>query len=558
MTEHPQAFDYIVIGAGSAGCVLASRLSEERDRSVLLLEAGGDDNHYALRMPLAFLRAMMNPEFSWGYLSEPEPQLNGRRVPLPRGKVLGGSGSINGMFYMRGHSLDFETWRQMGCEGWSYADVLPYFKRMETSWRGAGKYHGDKGPLHVAAIDTSRLLHEPLFQTAVPAGFNTSEDIHGEVEEGFSRGEVTIDRRGRRASTSRAYLHPAMGRKNLSITLHALVTRVLIEKGRAVGVEYSRDGRLHQVRANREVVLAGGTYNSPQLLMLSGVGPADELRKVGIKTAVDLPGVGRNLSEHPHIPVEFEATSAVTFLNELRFDRVVRSVVRWKLFGTGAFATQINSCNVIIRTRPDLPQPDVQLMCNPIRMDAKLWFPLVAPVQEHRMTADVVVLHEKSRGWLTLRSANPQDSPRVQLNIFADRSDFDTAIRGIRAARKIYSTQPQARIVGRELRPGAELKTDAELETYIRSVAQVTQHPVGTCSMGAGPDAVLDPQLRVRGIEGLRVADASIMPTVPGGNTNAAVIMVAEKASDLILGRPAPPPEAVHRARSAVEQAATV
>lgn len=555
MTEHSQAFDYVVIGAGSAGCVLASRLSEEKDRSVLLLEAGGDDSHYALRMPLAFLRAMMNPQFSWGYLSEPEPQLNGRRVPLPRGKVLGGSGSINGMFYMRGHSLDFETWRQMGCEGWGYADVLPYFKRMETSWRGAGKYHGDKGPLHVAAIDTSRLLHEPLFQTAVPAGFNTSDDIHGDVEEGFARGEVTIDRRGRRASTSWAYLHPVMGRKNLTVTLNALVTRVLIEKGRAVGVEYSREGRLHQVHANREVVLAGGTYNSPQLLMLSGIGPAEELRKVGIEPALDLPGVGRNLSEHPHIPVEFEATSAVTFLNELRFDRVVRSVIRWKLFGTGAFATQINSCNVIIRTRPDLPQPDVQLMCNPIRMDARLWFPIVAPVQEHRMTADVVVLHEKSRGWLTLRSANPQDAPRVQLNVFADRSDFETAIRGIRAARKIYSTLPQATFVGRELRPGAELKSDAELEAYIRDVAQVTQHPVGTCSMGAGPDAVVDPQLRVRGIEGLRVADASIMPTVPGGNTNAAVIMVAEKASDLMLGRPAPSPEPVRRGRGASQEA---
>ncbi len=554
MTEPSQAFDYIVIGAGSAGCVLASRLSEEPDRSVLLLEAGGDDSHYLLRMPLAFLRAMMNPEFSWGYLSEPEPQLNGRRVPLPRGKVLGGSGSINGMFYMRGHSLDFDTWRQLGCEGWGYPDVLPYFKRMETSWRGAGQYHGAAGPLHVAAIDTSRLLHEPLFQTAVPAGFNTSEDIHGDVEEGFSRGEVTIDRRGRRASTSWAYLHPVMGRRNLTVTLRALVTRVLIEKGRAVGVEYSREGKLHQVRANREVILAGGTYNSPQLLMLSGVGPADELRKVGIKPAHDLPGVGRNLSEHPHIPVEFAATSAVTFLNELRVDRVARSVIRWKLFGTGAFATQINSCNVIIRTRSDLAQPDVQLMCNPIRMDAKLWFPLIAPVQEHRMTADVVVLHQKSRGWVTLRSANPQDAPRVQLNVFADAADFDTARRGIRAARKIYSTPPQARFVGRELRPGAELKTDAELDAYIRSTAQVTQHPVGSCSMGTGADAVVDPQLRVRGIEGLRVADASIMPTVPGGNTNAAVIMIAEKASDLILGRPALPAEPVRRARSASKE----
>jgi len=551
MSAARQDFDYIVVGAGSAGCVLASRLSEDSDRSVLLLEAGGRDNDYLLRMPLGFLRAMMNPRYSWGYLSEPEPQLRGRKVPLPRGRVLGGSGSINGMFYMRGHSLDFETWRQLGCEGWGYADVLPYFKRMETSWRGAGKYHGGSGPLHVCAIDTTRLLHEPLFQTAEPAGFNTTEDIHAEVEEGFSRGEVTIDPRGRRASTARAYLHPVLGRKNLTLTLDALVTKVLIEKGRAVGVEYRRDGKVHRVRASAEVILAGGTYNSPQTLMLSGIGPADDLRKLGIAPAVDLPGVGRNLSEHPHIPVEFEACVPVTFLNELRFDRVVRSVMQWALFGRGAFATQINSCNVIIRTRPDLPQPDVQLMCNPVRMDAKMWFPIVAPRQAHRITADVVVLHQQSRGWLTLRSSNPLDAPRVQLNLFADPADFDTARRGIWAARKIYSTLPQARIVGAEIRPGAALRTDAELENYIRDAAQVTQHPVGTCTMGVGPNAVVDPQLRVRGIEGLRVADASIMPTVPGGNTNAAVIMVAEKASDHIRGRPILPPESVRQSTAA-------
>jgi len=546
-----QAFDYIVVGAGSAGCVLASRLSEEKERRVLLLEAGGRDNDYLLRMPLGFLRAMMNPKYSWGYLSEPEPELRGRKVPLPRGRVLGGSGSINGMFYMRGHSLDFETWKALGCEGWGYADVLPYFKRMETSWRGAGKYHGGEGPLNVCPIDTTRLLHEPLLQTAVPAGFNTTDDIHGDVEEGFSRGEVTIDPRARRASTARAYLHPITDRSNLTVTLDALVTRVLVESGRAVGVEYRKEGKLHRVPANAEVILAGGTYNSPQLLMLSGIGPADDLRRLGIQPVADVPGVGRNLSEHPHIPVEFAASMPVTFLNELRFDRAALSVMQWALFGRGAFATQINSCNIIIRTRPDLAQPDVQLMCNPVRMDAKLWFPLVTARQSHRITADVVVLHQRSRGWLTLRSASPLDAPRVQLNLFADPADFDTARRGIWAARKIYSTLPQARIVGEEIRPGAARQSDAELEAYIRDTAQVTQHPVGTCSMGTGANAVVDPELRVRGIAGLRIADASIMPTVPGGNTNAAVIMVAEKASDHIRGRAPLPPEHVRPTRSA-------
>jgi choline dehydrogenase len=541
-----QSFDYIVVGAGSAGCVVASRLSEDKGRSVLLLEAGGRDGHFLLRMPLGFLRAMLQPRFSWGYMSEPEPNLNGRRVFLPRGRVLGGSGSINGMFYMRGHSRDFDTWRAMGCEGWGYADVLPYFKRMETSWRGAGKYHGGSGPMYVCPIDTARLLHEPLVQTAAAAGFNVTDDIHAEVEEGFARGEVTIDRRGRRGSTSWAYLHPAMSRPNLTVTLHAQATRVLVEHGRAVGVEYRHQGgELRQVRANREVILSGGSYNSPQLLMLSGIGPAEELRAVGITPALDLPGVGRNLSEHPHIPVEFEASVPETFLNELRFDRAALSVMQWALFGKGAFATQINSCNVVIRTRPDLTQPDVQLMCNPVSMGAHLWFPLLTARPQHRVTADVVVLHQASRGRVALRSADPQDAPRVFLNIFCEPDDLAIARRGIEAARRIYATAPQARLVGRAIRPASELKSDAELDAYIRETAGVTQHPVGTCSMGTGADAVVDPELRVRGIEQLRVADASIMPTVPGGNTNAATIMVAEKASDLILGRPALPPERV-------------
>jgi len=542
-------FDYIVVGGGSAGCVVASRLSEERDRSVLLIEAGGWDSHLLLRMPLGFLRAMLQPRFSWGYMSEPEPHLNGRRVMLPRGRVLGGSGSINGMFYMRGHSRDFDHWRALGCAGWGYAEVLPYFKRMESSWRGEGPYHGGRGPLEVRAIDTTRLLHEPLVQTAVAAGFNVTEDIHGEVEEGFARGEVTIDRRGRRGSTSWSYLHPALSRPNLSVTLNALATRVLIEGGRAVGLEYRRRGQLLQARAKREVILCGGSYNSPQLLLLSGVGPADDLRKLGITPVLDLPAVGENLSEHPHIPVEFAASLPITFLNELRFDRAALSVMQWALFGRGAFATQINSCNVVVRTQPQLEQPDVQLMCNPVSMAARLWFPGIAARPDHRITADVVVLHQQSRGRVTLRSANPSDAPRVFLNIFAEPSDLAIARRGIETARRIYATQPQARIVGPAIRPAGHLTSPAELDAYIRETAGVTQHPVGTCSMGVGPQAVVDPELRVRGIEGLRVADASIMPTVPGGNTNAATVMIAERAADLVLGRPPPPPEHV-RGRS--------
>lgn len=533
-TGDPQAVDYLIIGAGSAGCVLAHRLSE-RPVSVRLLEAGGPDDHLYLRMPLAFLRAMFLPQVTWSYLSEPEPQLNGRQIWLPRGRVLGGTSSINGMFYMRGHSKDFDGWRDLGCPGWGYEDVLPYFRRMETSWRGASRYHGDRGPLPVRAIDTAKLLHEPLMQSAAAAGYATSEDLAGEHQEGFARGEVTIDPRGRRASTARAYLHPIAHRPNLTVTTRALTHRILIEKGRAVGVEYERDGQLQRVRALREVILCAGTYNSPQLLMLSGIGPASELESHGIRPVLDLPGVGANLSEHPRVPVELEATAPVTFLNELRLDRVIVSVLRWSLFGTGPFATQLNSCNIVIRTLASLEQPDVQLMSNPVRMDARIWVPGLSRRQEHRMTADVVVLHPGSRGRVSLRSGDPHDPPRITLNLFTDPADIDTAMRGLTAARAIYRTPPQAHITGREIRPGAGVNTRDELLAYIRANGGVTQHPVGTCAMGAGRQAVVDERLRVRGIEGLRIADASIMPTVPGGNTNAAAIMIGEKASDLIV-----------------------
>ena len=537
------SYDYIIVGAGSAGCVLANRLSADPSNRVLLLEAGGHHRHFLLTMPLGFMRAMFKPQYVWPFLSEPEPHLNGRRIPIPRGRVLGGSSSINGMFFMRGHSLDFETWRQMGCTGWGYADVLPYFRMMETSWRGAGPYHGDKGPLSVVPVQTEGRLHHPLMATAEAAGFNRCEDLHAETEEGFARGELTIDARGRRASTARAYLDPARGRPNLTVATGALTHRVLIEKGRATGVEYRDEQGVHIVHADREVILSGGSYNSPQLLMLSGIGPADHLRELGIPVLHDLPGVGRNLSEHPRVPVHFKLKEPVSFLNELRFDRAVRSVLQWAVAGTGAFASQVNSCNIIVRTRPELAQPDIQLWSNPVRMDAHMWFPGFKKRQEDQITADVILLHPHSRGWLKLKSADPTDFPAITLNNFADPADFATARAGIEVARHIYRTPPQGDLTGEEILPGANLTTDAELDEHIRRHAGVTQHPVGTCTMGTGTMSVVDPELRVHGIEGLRVVDASIMPTVPGGNTNGPTIMVAEKAADMILGRAPLPPE---------------
>lgn len=536
-------FDYIVVGAGSAGCVLAARLSEDARRSVLLLEAGGKDGHITLKMPVAFLKAVLDPRFNWPYMTEPEPHLNGRQLWLPRGRVLGGSSSINGMFYMRGHPADYDQWRQMGARGWGYADVLPYFKRMETSWRGEGKYHGGSGPIEVNPINAPYLLHDELMQTAKAAGFDNSEDLSGDMPEGFARGEATIDSHGRRVSASTAYLKPALSRPNLDIRTGALVRRVVFDGKRAVGVEVELGGTRQILRAGREVILSGGTYNSPHLLMLSGIGPGAHLAEHGIPVIADLPGVGRNLSEHANLSMEFDALKPVTFINQLRFDRLALSVLRWQLFGTGPMATQLNSCNVVIRTRPELDRPDIQFMANPIRFDAKIWFPGLTERQSHVFWAGLVALHPHSRGWVSLKSDDPRVLPGVTLNLMSDPADLATMRAGVRAARKIYRTEPQATLTGAERLPGANVERDDELDAFIRETANVAMHPVGTCAMAMGSQSVVDPQLNVVGVEGLRVVDASVMPTVPGGNTNAPVIMLAEKASDIVRGRGLPPAE---------------
>lgn len=554
------AVDYIIVGGGSAGGVLAARLSEDPGAQVMVLEAGGLDTHPFITMPLGFLRAMTMPALNWRYLTEPEPHLDGRQMPMPRGRVLGGSGSINGMFAMRGHRADYDQWAQMGAAGWSYADCLPYFRKLEDSWRGEGPYHGTGGPVTIRPIDSPHVLHDVVMATARNAGFATSDDLNGEVAEGFARGEQSVDWQGRRVSAASAYLRPAMGRQNLDVRTRVQVRRVLFEGRRAVGVEVQvgaqPGGPITTIRARREVILCGGTYNSPHLLMLSGIGPAAHLRDHGLDVVHHSPGVGRNLQEHPTASLEWFAKEKVTFIRQLRWDRLAFNALRWMLTGTGTMASQLNSCNVVVRTADHLDRPDMQIMVNPIRFDAQTWFPGIRPEQDHVFWAGVVQLHPQSRGWVELKSNDPLQEAAITLNLMAEPADLAQMRRAIRAARRIYASEPLARYVGEERPPFAGATTDDELDAMIRATCYTAQHPTSTCAMAMGEASVVDADCRVIGVEGLRVVDCSVMPTVPGGNTNIPVIMLAEKAADHIKGTVLPAAELAARAQSSPLQAA--
>ena len=455
---------------------------------------------------------------------------------------MGGSSHVNAMTYSRGHPKDYDQWRQMGCEGWGYADVLPYFKRSERSWRGEGKYHGGSGEMAVDRTDLRGRLYDETVAAAKTLGYRESPDLHGEEAEGFSIPEFTAHR-GRRVSTSRAFIHPIRHRTNLTIATGALTSKVIVEDGRAVGVDYLQAGQARTARASREVILCGGTYYSPQLLMLSGIGPADELRKHGIEPIVDLPGVGRNLSEHASYFIHYRTKRQISLIRHLRWDKLAANLANWYLFGGGPFAHQGTTAHAQVRTRPELERPDIQIFFNPARLDSKPWFPMIRPAQEDQINAIMILLHPDSRGWLELRSADPTDPPKIFLNILSERSDVDALIRGLRIARQVFETEPLASLVAEEAAPGKAAQSDAEIEAYLKQAAMVSHHPVGTCRMGHDDLAVVDPQLRLRGIAALRVADASIMPTVPGGNTNAPSVMVGEKAADLIRGQSMPPAE---------------
>ncbi len=536
---HGDSYDYIIVGAGSAGCVLADRLTEEDDATVLLLEAGHADRHLWLRLPLKFRDLMTDMRFNWGYDSEPEPHLENRRVYIPRGRVVGGSSTINGMIYSRGHPSDYDHWRQLGLAGWSHADVLPYFKRAEGFARGESAHHGGAGPLAVATGDEASVAHQAYIAAGRNAGFPVTDDLNGAAPEGFGRCDYTIAR-GRRASTAATYLRAARSRRNLTVVTGAHAARILFAKSRANAVEYRVGGRAIVAHAAREIVLAGGAYNSPQLLMLSGIGPADHLRAHGIAPLVDAPEVGGNLQDHVHVGLAYASEHMKSFDRELRADRLTLAFLRWLVFARGHLTTLPVGCLAYLRTRDGLARPDIELLMNRVAPEAHIWFPGIRKPHGGFMGSRIILLHPESRGRVSLKDADPMSKPVIRHNYLAAERDRTTLRDGIRVARRIYQSEPLRGMVADELFPGVAVETDAALDTYVRETASTMYHPVGTCRMGADQGAVVDDALKVNGVEGLRVIDASIMPTVPGGHTNAPTIMIAEKAADLLRGLSAP------------------
>ncbi|HEV2660012.1 MAG TPA: choline dehydrogenase [Ktedonobacteraceae bacterium] len=519
-------YDYVIVGAGSAGCALANRLSEDPSTSVLLLEAGGADEVQEIHIPAAFSSLFKTP-IDWAYETEAQSHLNNRRLYWPRGKVLGGSSSINAMIYMRGNRRDYDHWAALGNEGWSYADVLPYFKKSENEERGASEYHGSGGPLNVTDLRTINTLSSAFVEAGVEAGLPLTKDFNGAEQDGVGFYQVT-QKQGMRYSAAVAYLHPILVRANLTLQTSALVTGILFEGTRAVGVTYIQNGETQQVNVNKEVLLAGGAINSPQILLLSGVGPADALKALNIPVVADLPGVGQNLQDHPAVVVLYSCTQPITLAHAQTMENL-QDFIENKM---GPLTSNVAEAGAFIRTQADLPMPDVQYHFTPVYY---LNHGFTVP-EGDGYTIAPCVLHPQSRGYIALRSANPAEAPIIQPNYFADEADMQVLVEGIKVARKLGETQAFAPFRDVETHPGSQAQSDEEIAEYIRNHVETLYHPVGTCKMGNDPMAVVDAHLRVRGVEGLRVIDASIMPTLVGGNTNAPTIMIAEKAADMLKG----------------------
>ena len=536
MTEE---FDYVIVGAGSAGCVLANRLSEDPQTSVVIIEAGGEDRSRYIRVPAGVIEAMHHSEFNWDYYSEPEPALNHRRSWTPRGKVLGGSSSINGMMYVRGNALDYERWVELGASGWSYAEVLPYFKRAESFDQGADSYRGDRGPLRTTRGPRSNPLFDVFVEAGVQAGYPKSADLNGYQQEGFGAADMTVAD-GLRWSTARGYLHPQRRRPNLKVETRAHVREISVAGNRASGVVFARGGVPGKVAARREVILAAGAANSPQLLMLSGIGPGEHLRELGIPVRQDLPGVGGNLMDHLCVYLLYECLEPVSLQPALRPVGRFKAGLQWLLFGSGLATTTHWHASGFIRSRAGIEWPDMQLDFMPFAMLEDL---SIAPVP-HGFSTHVGPLRPSSRGTVRLRSSDPMEAPRLQFNYLSDERDWETMRACVRLTREIHRQPAFDRYRGRELLPGDGVQSAGEIDDFIRDNAGTVFHLSGTCKMGMDARAVVDPACRVHGVEGLRVVDASIMPEITSGNTNAPTIMIAEKVADLIRGLEPPPPAA--------------
>ena len=529
-----QRFDYVIVGAGSAGCVLADLLSADGHHSVLLLENGGSDRSVVIQMPSALSIPMNMPKYNWFFHTEPEPGLGGRSLHTPRGKVLGGSSSINGLVYIRGNPLDFERWVGEGATGWGYADVLPYFRRAERRAEGGNEYRGANGKLGTSYGTLSNPLHAAWLVAAEQAGYPHTEDVNGFQQEGFGRMDMTVAN-GRRCSTANAYLRPALRRSNLSLVTHALATRIVFDGRRATALEYRHGGASHTVSVGKELILSCGPINSPQLLKLSGVGPSAELRKFNIPVVHDLPGVGENLQDHLEFYFQVACTQPITLYSSIKPLAKLMIGARWLLRHDGLGASNHFETCGFIRSAAGVEYPDLQYHFLPMAVA----YDGSSLAKEHGFQAHIGPMRTKSRGWVRLRSADPAEKPRICFNYLSHPDDLTEMRACVRLTREIFSQKAFDQYRGRELQPGDAVQSDQQIDEFVRAKVESAFHPSCSCKMGAADDpmAVVDPQTRVHGMEGLRIVDSSIMPSLTTGNLNAPTIMIGEKAADHILGR---------------------